>query len=322
MAPATTATYARDVRYWTRYDSTLRGLQRAAVQAVEERWRWRELSVHIDRLPAPDAPIKLILVHGVGGYGRLVLAPFGLPAHEHGVEVVAPDLPGYGITPAPKAGFDLPLWVDCLTDLVEAEHARDGRPVVLFGLSLGGTIAFHAATRTDAVAGLVVTTLLDPRRPGVMAAISRWPRLTQLGLPLLRHLRLLDRLRLPVRLLTSVHAIANDAALSRLCLRDPQGGGSRLPLRFVRTITTSPAIEPQDFTRCDVLALHPTEDRWTDIAFTRDVVDDLPRGRLVELEGCGHFPVEEPGISTLHRELRDHLDRLEATLDVAERPAG
>jgi len=38
----------------------------------------------------------------------------------------------------------------------------------------------------------------------------------------------------------------------------------------------------------------------TAIRFTRRFVERLgDRARLVELEGCGHFPIEEPGAGVL-----------------------
>ena len=40
----------------------------------ESYWRWRDLDVHLDRLDVAASPIKVIVLHGAGAYGR-VMAP-------------------------------------------------------------------------------------------------------------------------------------------------------------------------------------------------------------------------------------------------------
>lgn len=101
-------------------------------------------------------------------------------------------------------------------------------------------------------------------------------------------------------------AISNDPALAELCGKDPLGGATRLPMRFFRTAAQSdPVLEPEHFDR-PVLVVHPADDHMTDIRFTRRFVDRLgDRARLVELEGCGHFPVEEPGAQVLRDTIVD-----------------
>jgi hypothetical protein len=66
----------------------------------EEYWRWRGLDVHLDRLAVPSAPVKVLVLHGAGAYGR-VMAPAAVLARRHGYETVAPNLPGYGLTRVP-----------------------------------------------------------------------------------------------------------------------------------------------------------------------------------------------------------------------------
>ncbi len=60
------------------------------------------------------------------------------------MEVIAPDLPGYGLTESPR-GYTHDDWVACVVDLVAAERSRDARPIFLFGGSMGGLIASSAA---------------------------------------------------------------------------------------------------------------------------------------------------------------------------------
>lgn len=307
-APTDSPRYA-DLDGWRAYQPYFPEEMRCtpARTPTEERWAWRGLSIHLDRMAAPASPVKVVVLHGAGAYGR-VMAPAAVLAHRHGFETVAPDLPGYGLTHVPRKRFDYPLWVDCVADLVDAEFARDGRPVVLFGVSLGGLLAYQAAARVTSrgrgsqVIGLVATTLADPRERAVRQGFARTKLLGSAGLWLLERTRFLtDGLPLPMRFVSKMDRISNDPDLARVCERDPLGGGNWVPARFLRSLMhTPPDIEPEDFRSCPVLLAHPGVDRMTDIALSRRFFDRLaaPK-RMVVLEGASHMPTERPGIDQL-----------------------
>ncbi len=278
----------------------------------EERWAFRGLDVHLDRLDAPNAKRKIVVLHGAGAYGR-VMAPVAVLAQRNGYATVAPDLPGYGLTQVPWSQMSYDLWVDCVCELIEAERARDGLPIALFGVSLGGLLAYHVAARSPHVSGVVATTLADPRERSTRAGFARTPLLGTLGLTLLERLRFaFDNVPLPMAHMTRMHAISNDPELSALCVNDRLGGGSWVPARFVRTLMGyAPAIEPEDFDRCPVLLAHPGADRMTDIALSRRFFDRLACEKtIVVLDGASHMPVEHPGIDQLRSSALEFLAAL------------
>ncbi|XVQ09352.1 alpha/beta hydrolase [Spirillospora sp. CA-255316] len=275
--------------------------------------RWRDLDLHIERVENPDADLRLLVLHGAGGHAG-ALWPLAGMAADFGVDVLVPDLPGYGRTRVPRPGrVRYPDWVDCVTDLLAAEKAADARPLVLFGASMGGMLAYEAAARTGLAAAVVATCLLDPRRGDARAVVGRHRSMVSATLPLLRRLApLTDDLRVPIRLVARMNTIANDPGLVRLVARDRLGGGSRVSLGFIRSyLDSAPATEPEDFTACPVLLVHPAADRWTPVGLSRPFFDRIaaPK-RLVLLDGAGHYPVEEPGI----RQLADALTLLWADL--------
>jgi alpha-beta hydrolase superfamily lysophospholipase len=286
----------------------------------EETFRFRDLDVHVDRLGAKDAKLKVIVLHGAGAYAR-VMAPAAVLAQRHGYEAVVPDLPGYGLTKVPRSRFEYGLWVDCVVDLIEHEIARDGKPVALFGVSLGGLLAYQAAARSKKVVALIATTLADPREAAVRRDFARHPLLGTAGLYLLDKLRFLtDGLPLPMAWMSKMHAISNDPALSKLVQSDALGGGNWVPARFLRTLlTTAPDLEPEAFNVCPVLLAHPGVDRMTDIALSRRFFDRLAcEKRMVVLEGASHMPTEMPGVDQLERSVLSFL--AETTARLAKKP--
>src|SRR5205814_8244993 len=83
-----------EIDHWRKYQPFLPERMRlsAGREPAEEWWPWRGADVHLDRYAAPAAPLTVVLLHGAGGYGRL-LAPHGLLLQAHGYEVVMLDLP-------------------------------------------------------------------------------------------------------------------------------------------------------------------------------------------------------------------------------------
>ncbi|MFO0749696.1 MAG: alpha/beta hydrolase [Myxococcota bacterium] len=315
-APARRTTYA-DLDAWRAYERWFPERMRAdaTTSPREEWWSWRGLDVHLDRMENPSARLKVIVLHGVGAYGR-VMAPAAVLARKHGFETVAPDLPGFGLTRVPRRKLTYELWIDCVTDLIELERARDDRPVALFGVSLGGLLGYQAAARSRHVAGLVATTLADPREPAVRKDFAKNRALGGPGLWLLQKLRwLTDGLPLPMAHVSKMDRISNTPELSRLVSRDRMGGGSWVPARFLRTmLSAAPALEPEAFDVCPVLLAHPGEDRMTAIAHSQRFFERLAGAkRMVVLDGASHMPTESPGIDQLESSVLAFLDSLDVT---------
>ena len=279
-------------------------------------WPWRGNRGHIARAPAPEADVRMMLIHGGGGYSG-ALWPVATVA-AGGVDVLAPDLPLYGDTVAAQPSrVRYQDWVALLTDLVRAERAADPRPLILFGASMGGMLAYEVAARTGQVAAVVATCLLDVSDPAARAAATRYPFL---GRPAPAVLRALDpalgRLRVPIRWLADMTQMSTDPALSRLCAADPRGGGASVPLGFVSSWMSFRHTASEDFTAAPVTLVAPTADTWTppelSIRFLQRVSAPTT---LVTLENCGHYPIEEPGLDQLRTAMLTVRDQVAAQAD-------
>ncbi|MBF6507955.1 alpha/beta hydrolase [Nocardia farcinica] len=302
----------REQLYWLRYQDFFPGALRVTAEnaPAEQWWSWRDVQVHVDRVAREHAPTKLIALHGIGTYGR-VLAPYGRLPTLADLEFIAPDLPGFGLTRASRRGTTYQDWVDCVLDLVELERARDDRPIVLLGMSTGGRLAYDVAARAGGeVAGVIATCLIDPQRSEARRRLAARPEMARwsglLGLvpgPL-------STARVPTHWLANIAAVSNHAQLANLVWADPIGGGSWLALGFVRSCLASPpAVRPEAFTGTPVLLAHPAEDRWTPPLLSQRFHDRIGGPtRFAALTGAGHLPVEESGLADLDRAIRDFLD--------------
>lgn len=277
-------------------------------------WPWRGRTVHIARTVGPDAPVRLMIVHGGGGYSG-ALWPAAAVAAGEGVDVLAPDLPLYGDTVDPDPShvrYD--DWVDLLCDLVDAERAADPRPLVLFGASMGGLLAYEVASRTSKVDAVVATCLLDMSDPKARAAATRFAWLGRPAAALLGALDpVLGHVRVPIRWLADMGNMSTDPRLSALCASDPRGGGVSVPLGFLASWMNYRHAAPEDYDGAPVILVAPAADTWTppdlSIRFLQRISGPT---ELVMLENCGHYPIEEPGLAQLRDAMRAVLSRVRA----------
>jgi len=272
-------------------------------------WQWRDIEAHIERVRIPGSTLRVLLLHGAGTHAGAMWPLAGAMA-SRGVEVVVPDMPGYGHTRVRNLGkvrYD--DWVDFGIDLARAEAAADPRPLVVFGASMGGMVAYNVAAVSGVVAAAGATCLLDTRDPAVRRHAARYRWLGAAGRPTLRAVApIADDLRIPIRLLGNMRAVANNRALVQVAAADPLGGGGRVPLGFLRTFLQSvPRVEPEAFTACPFLLVHPGADRWTPPRLSIRFFDRIAAPKdLVLLDNAGHYPVETPGV----HQLADALEQL------------
>ena len=266
--------------------------------SVQEEWRRLEgFDVHLDRWLAPGARAKILMLHGGGGHGRL-LGALAWRLALCGFETICPDLPGYGLTRGRrKSSIRYDDWRDVAAGLIEAERARGGA-VFVYGLSMGGMLAYDAVAMTGKADGLIASCFLDPTREDVRRSVVRWPWMAGLIDPVFALTPgLINGLPIPMALTGNMKAIANDPAVTEAIIADRLAGGNSMPAGFLRTwLQTPPLTPPESFDACPVLMVHPAADRWTDVSVSDDVFSRLDvLKRRVMLENCGHFPIEAPG---------------------------
>ncbi|GBF50933.1 lysophospholipase [Leptospira ryugenii] len=300
--------------YWHRYQRFLPEDLRFQHESLpqEEMISIQGYQIHLDRYPKPAAPCKILLIHGGGGNGRL-LGAVALGLRSINCEIISPDLPGFGLSKIPKSKSYVKYeeWVKVLSELIERER-NPNQKIFLFGLSIGGMLAYHTAASNLKVDGLIATTLVDPRQTKVRDAISSNLFLSRLGMPLNSGFAFFTNgIYLPIRWLSKMESITNDPDFSDVFAGDPYAGGSRVSLGFLKSfLTYQPELEPEEFHICPVLLAHPGIDPWTPLPLSQDFYDRLPgKKEFVELTGAGHFPYEEPGKTLLFAAAKRFIER-------------
>ena len=249
-----------------------------------------------------DAP-PVVMLHGLGATNASLLPCLADLARDH--RVIAPDLPGFGNSAAPRAAYT-PAWFAAW--LEELMRQVDARPAVVLGNSLGGRIAIEAGfAHPRSVRGLVLLTpspaFRRMRQVVPMVKLLR-PELARLPLPVNHRLVVEvvrqffgepDRLPRPwydaaadecVRVLkSSAHRQALLACARQIVVEEAHGRNGfwdRLP-----------GLQPP------ALFVWGDRDRLVPAAFAKHVVDALPETRSVVMEDCGHVPQFEHPAATM-----------------------
>lgn len=264
---------------------------RSQVEPEHTWWQWRDNKIHIARARRPKARARVLVIHGMGAHSG-ALWPHAATLVDRGFEVLAVDLPLFGLTVCDPTEVLYSDWIALLIDLIEEEH--DGRPLILFGASVGGLLAAHVASKSTHVTHVVATCLMNPADPLARRKMTRFGSLAILTKPLLKLAP--GRKMVRIRSFARISKMSRSPGLSKLCASDELGGGVKVPLRFLSSYLHF----KHDMPTVPVTLVHPGHDGWTPVQLS---LRTLKRAKgptaVVTLRECGHFPIEEPGLSDL-----------------------
>jgi pimeloyl-ACP methyl ester carboxylesterase/putative sterol carrier protein len=258
-------------------------------------------TAYLEAGPA-DAP-PVLLLHGLGATNASLLPCLADLATDH--RVIAPDLPGFGQTAAPRVSYS-PAWYAAWVEAFQ--HAVGMRQAVLLGNSLGGRVALEAGlVHPRSVRALVLLTpspAFRRLRALVPAVRLLRPELGALPVPL-PHRLVVDAVRAmfsdPDRLPQAWYDAAADE-----CVRVFRSRAHRVAFWSVaRQIFIEeahgrhgfwdrlPRLEPP------ALFLWGDRDRLVPSSFSRHVGERLPHAGSIVLEDCGHVPQFEHPLETM-----------------------
>ena len=274
-------------------------------ETITEHWMpIRGSQIRFDEwLPAGEVNGTLICVHGAGGNGRM-LAPFAQVAAKQGWRVLAPDLPGYGLSiQAVDSEWDYAEWPKIVAELAQMQEG----PVVLLGASMGGLTAVYAAQELETLKGVAVTTLIDLSDPAnfALGARAKWLGwMSILGFKLIPWL--VDRIWLPLSLAAPLKAMSSNARVQHYFQSDSLLGRKWLPVKFWRSV--------YNFKReglamkCPLFLVHPGEDDWTPLSISEDKLAEIDAPKAIKvLTNGSHLPLEQPAFDELCEALGDFL---------------
>ena len=280
---------------------------------AEEAWTWKGNRIHLDTFRNPGAPAKVICLHGVGTNGRQISMIVGGPLAREGFETICVDMPAYGVTEVnPDMRITYADWVQCGSDLVDAELEKDDRPVFLYGLSAGGMETYHVAAKNKKVSGIIGMTFLDQRSRQVRTETAHEEMSGKLGglvVGALARLGMGGR-KMKMAEASKMGALVNDTACLAVMLADETSAGNSATVAFLNSyMTYVPDVEPADFDVCPVLLTQPERDRWTPQHLSEPFLNAITKVKVTKtiLRNGSHYPIEPEALEDLHAYILEFL---------------
>lgn len=263
----------------------------------EELWSSvRQTSVRMRAYDGADGAPAVVVLHGyVAGVDALAevrgdLDPFAV-LREQGCHVLALDWPGHGRSGGPRGHLTYRMAMDAAACGVDVAADRWGRPTALFGVGVGGVLAFYAALEDTRVAAVASAGLLDLRNVRPVLHRLRQGITLPVAAQLARVLgdRAQRRVRVPVSALFSRADIAGDPQIAARLRRHPQAVSS-YTLAGLASIFCAPEDKPDvRAQRTSLLAAVGTHDPLLPETSTRAFTQQLScPTELWLLPGAGH----------------------------------
>lgn len=239
-------------------------------------------------LPADHVRALITVAHGLGEHsGRY--ARFAEDLVAHGYAVYAIDHRGHGRSPGPRANIErfAHLVSDFCAFTGRASRQHPDTPVVMFGHSMGGAVAFASALRLQgSLRGLVLSAPALGTHEPVASGRRLLARVLSAVAPDTGLLRL------------SPTAVSRDPAVVRAYESDPLVHHGSIPARtLVELLAAMQGFLAQaPRLRLPTLVLHGTADQLVPVAGTRPIYQALDaRTRTVRYyEGLYHEVFNEP----------------------------
>jgi alpha-beta hydrolase superfamily lysophospholipase len=230
-------------------------------------------------------------------------------------------MPKYGMTKvASGVTVSYEDWVNIGNEFVDFELEQDPRPIVLYGLSAGGMLAYHVAALNKKVQGIIGMTFLDTQVQQVRDETCLNLFMSRVGVPfahLFAPIPLLNAISIPFSMASKMWALSNNAEAMKIFLADKTSAGAWTSMKFLSSFMTyKPITLPEEFTVCPILLTQPAEDNWTPLHLSEFFLNRVKKVdvTIVDLENAGHYPMEQPGLQQMSDAIISFLQKIETSL--------
>lgn len=254
----------------------------------------RRINLEIYESADKTAPV-IVFSHGIAGYAR-VLLPLVIPLFKKGYTLVVPDLQGYGYNEGVNGDFEWNAHVANLKDAVAYAQMVYQGPIWLGGASMGGPLAYEAASAIDSVEGLLCWCLWDFSDREFMLNETKTKGLTFALIPILKFLaKFLGRMRIKTYALVSYDTLTDSKEFVELLKADPQAG-THVTLKGAASLLadSKPKVSHEAYKK-PVLVVQPGADRMTPVKYVKRTFERLGSAKkhYVEIPEIAHFPTDK-----------------------------
>lgn len=254
------------------------------------------LKIHLD-IYDNETPLDktMIFIHGTSMYSRFY-AEWCYVLFQKGFRIVAPDLPGHGMSEGKRGHFTMEKFTKTIYDVVTYVLEKYGGKIAVMGSSLGGITALYCAA-------------FDPRLTGVIChnaaifnenAYKKIIKLTgilKILAPLIPFLaKIAPALKLSVFLYLDFKKLAKSSFVDRLdYVLNDKLLSYKYTLTALRTQMKEPLARPIESIKAPIMIINGDEDYLFSVEYMRKIYDRLncKDKQLEILKSASHLIFQE-----------------------------
>lgn len=270
--------------------------------------------IHLDVYDSPESRVKagIIFIHGTAVYSRFY-TEFLYQLYKKGYQVIAPDLPGHGLSEGRRGHFDMELLSNAVYDVTSHMLDNYAKKVVVMGSSLGGITTLYAVANDDRIAAGVCHNVAIFNE-GAYKRIVHVSGIVNLLKPLVPYFaKILPTLRLSVwRYLPIDNLVQDQALLERVnILLEDEILASKYTLKSLATQMRAPLARPIEEITTPIMIINGTNDVLFSLEYMQEIYERLQSSRNKRLE-----IIPDSSHLILHERREECLSRITSWLDV------
>ena len=248
--------------------------------------------MHIDHYKTTDPKGTVFMFHGIGTNGRL-MSFLAVRLCKAGYEVVCPDFPYFGCT-VQEGTVSYEDWRDIALYTVKS-YRRDSLPVFVFGIGIGGTLAYECAYELGNIPGIMATGYPDFSKEETFHALFGSEQAYRETADYLRKWQwLLPAKKMRLSDLFDLSGIVQDEKAGAILREDEHAGNAVVQLRFVHSLLRHEMrVPPGNYRSGAALWIKTGKDTWMNEEIAEGLYGAMGcRKEILELRDAGHLPIE------------------------------
>lgn len=242
--------------------------------------------IHLDIYGIDDnLKITILFIHGTSVYSRFY-SDFLFSLYKEGYRIVAPDMPGHGLSEGKRGHFDMKLLTSTIYDVTSYIIENFGENVVVMGSSLGGITSLYSVANDPRIKAAVCHNAAIFNR-GAHKKIVKVSGIYKILKPFVPYFaKLFPTLRISVWIYLDIKNFAYDQKLLDMVdivLDDPLLS-DRYTLKSLATQMRAPLARPVQRIETPVMIINGDSDVLFNVDYMQEIIDSLENSRNKRLE--------------------------------------
>lgn len=242
--------------------------------------------IHLDIYGQDDADLRInvIFIHGTAVYSK-IYAEFCYALYKEGYRVIAPDLPGHGLSEGRRGHFTMKEFTATIYDVTSYVIEKYGENIAVMGSSLGGITTLYAVANDERIkTGICHNAAIF--NEGAHKKIVHVKGIYKILKPLVPlFARILPTLRISVWAYLDAHKLVQDKWLDKVdILLVDKLLTDRYTLKSILTQMREPLACSAETIETPIMIINGSNDYLFSVEYMQEILDRLENSRNKKLE--------------------------------------